>query len=68
MHVPFQRGFRIDKSVVSALPGISATAAAIVAMRLSLDFAMNARPCDFVEAVEYLTPLLPDAHNVVPPT
>jgi len=33
-----------------------------------IDFTMNARPCDFVEAVEYLTPLLPDAPNVAPPT
>jgi len=32
-----------------------------------IDFTMNARHCDFVEAVEYLAQLLPDGHNGAPP-
>jgi len=32
-----------------------------------IDFTMNARECDFVEAVNYLTHFLPAAENLVPP-
>jgi DNA primase len=31
-----------------------------------IDFTMNARQCDFVEAVQYLAALLPDGHNGAP--